>query len=337
MKNSIMLVALCIAVMTFTGCLSYTGMTEVNDDLTDEANQTYAAAAAKAFAERMKAPPRPVVIQEAPGVSLFLAPDMSVRHPLLADLNVRKELILAFKSQLRSTVSGIKDFALRDETAAPMVAIMTENDMMAPATDYRMTYNITSIELKENASGSLVTGLAGQALGGVSGRMVAGQKFWDGCAKVEIRLFKPDGKPVFTFVGDGKYTKMVDILSPLDKTILLGAVEVAVKNAMTQYSEKYGPPIFVTETCQNGQFAKLSVGSKFGLQAAQKIQFYRNKIRKGVFGEDEVSRVVVGTGIVGEKNAPVEEDGAWVLVEDFDVEKRTVFRWTSARILPLAK
>ena len=60
---------------------------------------------------------------------------------------------------------------------------------------------------------------------------------------------------------------------------------------------------------------------------------FRNKVRTGLDGNTEVSRVVVGNGIVGEKNAPVEPDGAWVFVENFDPLTRSVFRWTSARVM----
>ena len=334
MKKGI-IVALAAGALSFTGCVSYKGITESGDDLVDEANQSYAGAAQKAYVARMKAPPRPVVINEAPGMNLFLSPAAS-GHPLCQDIAVRKELVVAFKGQLRDKVAGIKDFKLIDEST-PLVSVVADGEAAAPQ-NYQMTYNITSIELRENAGGSLVTGLAGRALGGSAGKLVADQKFWDAIAKVEVRLFKPNGTDcIFSFVGDGKFTKMVDANNPLSKDLLLGAVKAAADNAMAGYAVKFGPPIFVTDTCQNGRFARLSVGAKFGVQASQKVEFYRNRVRKGATGEDEVSRQVVGSGIVGEAKAPVEDDGAWVLVNDYDVEKRTVFRWTSARILPAEK
>lgn len=333
--NKCMIVALAVSALSFVGCVSYNGITESGDDLADEANQAYAGEAQKAYIARLKAPPRPVVIKEAPGMNLFLAPTAG-GHPLCQNLDVRKELVVAFKGQLRDKVAGIKDFKLIDEST-PMVSVVAEGDA-APPLNYLMTYNITSIELRENAGGSLATGLAGSALGGRAGGVVANQKFWDAIAKVEVRLFKPNGTDcIFSFVGDGKYTKMVDANNPLSKDILLGAVSAAADNAMAGYAVKFGPPIFVTDTCQNGQFARLSVGAKFGVQADQKVEFYRNRVRKGATGEDEVSRQVVGSGIVGQAKAPVEDDGAWVLVNDYDAEKRTVFRWTSARILPVEK
>ena len=329
-----MIAAAAVCALSFSGCLSYTGITENGDDLVDEANQSYAGEAQKAYIARMKAPPRPVVIKEAPEMNLFLAPTAG-GHPLCQNLDVRKELVIAFKSQLRYKVAGIKDFKLIDENA-PMVSVVAEGDTTPQ--NYQITYNITSLELRENAAGSLTTGLAGMAVGGKAGSLVAGQKFWDAIAKVEVRLFKPNGTDcIFSFTGDGIYTKMVDQNNPLSKDMLLGAVKAAADNAMDGYVVKFGPPTFVTDTCQNGQFARISIGSKLGVQAEQKVEFYCNKVRKSATGEDEVSRHVVGTGVVGGKNAPVEADGAWVMVNDYDAEKRTVFRWTSARVLPVEK
>lgn len=325
--------ALACVGLLFTGCVSYNGMSVDADDLVDEGNQTYAAQAQKAYVARMKAPPRPVVVVEAPEMSIFLGPTSFGGHPLCNDRSIRKELAVAFKGQLREKISSIKDFKLMDEAEA-MVAV---GDEIPPATNYRLTYNITSLELKENAAGSLTTGLIGQGLvGGRAGQKVANQKFWDGVAKVEVRLFKPDGTtPIFSFVGEGVYNKMIDVRSPLNKTILLEAVKIAASNAMDGYAQKFGPPTFVTDTCQGGQFAKINCGAKFGVKPGTAVEFYRNKVRQSATGEDEVARKVVGHGVIGTHGAPVEDDGAWVYVEDFDPAARTVFRWTSARILPV--
>ena len=333
--RKIMIVAAAACAMSFVGCVSYTGISEPGDDKADEANQKYASEAHQAFVARMKAPPRPVVIKEAPAMNAFLT-QTTVGHPLYQDPAVRRELALAFKSQLRDKVAGIKDFKLVDE-ATPVVSVVAEGDVPPPQ-NYVMTYNITSIELKENATANLGKNLSAQAIGGGAGQLVANQKFWDAIAKVEVRLFKPNGTDcIFSFVGDGQYREMVDAYSPLSKDLLRGAVKVAADNAMEGYAAKFGPPIYVTDTCQNGRFARINVGSKFGVKSKQKVEFYRNKVRQGVTGEEEVARQVVGTGYVGKNHAPVEEDGAWVRVENYDEEKRAVFRWTSARILPAEK
>lgn len=315
-----------------TGCVSYNGQVVDADELVDEANQAFAEQAQKSFEARMKAPPRPVVVTEAPEMAIFLDPSRSLfgGHPLCNSLAVRKEAALAFKAQLRQKVSGIKDFRLVEEQQA-MVAV---GDEVSSAQNYRLTYNITSLELKENAAGSLTTGLIGAAVGGGAGREVSSQKFWDGVATVEIRLFKPDGATsVFTFTGKGVYNKMVDGYSPLDKTFLVEAVKLAVNDAMEQYALKFGPPTYVTETCQGGQFAKLNVGSRLGVQPNAQVEFYRNVVRSGLNGGEEAARKPVAFGVVGGKGAPVEEDGAWVYVKDFDPASRKVFRWTSARLI----
>ena len=294
-------IAAAIAGALVSGCVSYSGITNNSDEKADESNQAFAADAHKAFVARMKAPPRPVVVVEAPEMALFLDPSKSQfgGDPLCNDISVRKEIALAFKSQLRNKVATIKDFRLVDDVQA-MVAVGAE--AVKPAT-YRLTYNITSLSLT-----------------GVSG-----------IAKVEIRLFAPDGaNTIFSFIGDGT---CVNAQLAGGKQMLIGAVEEAAEKAMRGYARKFGPPIFVTDTCQGGQFARINVGSKFGVYKGQLVEFYRNKVRKGVTGEDEIGQQVVGTGIVGDKNAPIEEDGAWVFVENFDEDNRTVFRWTSARVI----
>ena len=328
--KKIRMIATAFAGAMLAGCVSYNGQTLDTDDMVDEANQAYASAAQKAFLARMKAPPRPVVVTEAPEMGIFLNPSKSVfsGHPLCNDLSVRKEAALAFKAQLRQKVSAIKDFRLVEEAQA-MVAV---GDEVTDSQNYRLTYNITSLALREHATGFVSSGLVTTAI--TKGPRDSSEKYWDGVASVEVRLFKPDGTTqIFSFTGEGICTKTETATTPLDKTILEDAVKAAADNAMEGYVKKFGPQVFVTETCQGGQFAKLNIGSKFGVQAGQRVEFYRNKVRKGLSGEDEVSRVVVGNGIVGEKNAPVEADGAWVYVENFDALTRSVFRWTSARIM----
>ena len=329
MNTKLLFTAACAAAM-LTGCVSYTGQTLDTDEMVDQDNQQFASAAQKAFVARMKAPPRPVIVTEAPEMSIFLNPANSTfsGHPLCNDISVRKEAALAFKAQLRQKVSSIKDFKLVEE-AQQMVAV---GDEVSSSQNYRLTYNITSLALRESSTGFVSSGPRTTAL--TKGQRESNEKYWDGVATVEVRLFKPDGTTqIFAFTGEGLCTKVETPTTPLDKTILADAVKAAADNAMDGYVKKFGPPIFVTESCQGGQFVKLNIGSRFGVQAGQRVEFFRNKVRKGLDGNEEVSRVVVGNGIVGEKNAPVEPDGAWVFVENFDALTRSVFRWTSARVM----
>ncbi len=313
------------AVAMLAGCATqYTGIVGSGDDRTDEENMAYAAQAQKSYEKRMKAPPRPVVISEAPSMSFFLAPKSALTgHPLCCNLDVRKEVAIAGKGYLRDKVSSIKDFHLKDE-AQSMVAV---GDELPQASNYRLTYSITSLALRENDASrqaiDMVVSLAkgdAQAKGSV-----------DGVATVELRLFKPDGvTSIFSFTGKGVYNKIGE---QIDTMYLTEAVKLAIDDAMDQYIMKYGPPTFVTETCQGGAFARLNMGAQLGIQPGMAVEFYQNKVRKGLSGDDEVYRRVVGRGTVGENGAPVEPDGAWVYVEGFKPEQRTVFRWTSARIL----
>ena len=323
------------AVAMLAGCVSYSGAVLPADELTDESNQAYAMRAKKSFDARMKAPPRSVVVTEAPGIALFLGQKTwFAGHPLANDLGVRKEAALAFKSALRDHVSRIKDFRLVDEAQA-MVAV---GDELPSAANYRMTYNITSLELKENANDNFSSSLTGHVIGGAVGQTIANQKSWDGVATVEIRLFKPDGvTSIFNFTGTGVYNGTVDATSPVDKTFLIEAVKLAADDAMKQYVQKFGPPIYVTETCQGGQFAHLNLGSRMGIQSGMMVEFYQNAIRKGLDGQDEEVQKVVARGTIGAYGAPVEPNGAWAVVDGFKPEQRVVYRWTSARILPSVK
>lgn len=322
--------------LLMTGCVSYTGIATDEDEKVDAGNQAYAAAAAKSYAARKNAKARPAIVKEAPGVNLFLESKAFSSHPVCQNLALRKELLLAFKSQLREKVNTLKDFKLLEENA-PATSVVAEGEEAVPQ-NYVFTYNISSIEIKQDSSGTLATGLAGAALGGSVGKTVADQKFWDGIAKVEVRLMDPTGtKCIFSYTGDGVVNKMVAADQPIDKSILLEAVKIAADNAIAGYITQFGPPIYVTDTCQGGQFVRLSVGSEYGIQPEQNIEFYQNKVRTSATGEEEVSRKVVGQGVVGVDKAPVEADGAWVRVSDFDSANRTVFRFTSARVLPSAK
>ena len=119
MNTRLFFTAAC-AVSMLTGCVSYTGQLLDTDEIVDQDNQEFASAAQKAFEARMKAPPRPVVVTEAPEMGIFLNPSSSMYsgHPLCNDINVRKEAALAFKAQLRQKVSSIKDFKLVEEAQA---------------------------------------------------------------------------------------------------------------------------------------------------------------------------------------------------------------------------
>ena len=313
MKTGI-LAMMAVGALSFAGCVQYDGISMAGDDLDDTANQSFASEAQNAYLARMNAPKRPVVIREAPGMNLFLSPQAAGQ-----ELAVRKEATIAFKSRLREKIAGLKDFQLVEENQ-PAISVASEKEI-APSPNYLMTYNITSLELRP---AHVMQMRQGQSLAR-----------WEAKAKVEVRLFKPNATDcIFSFVGDGAISsQMIDASLPPPRELLLGAVSAAADTALEDYVVKFGPPIYVTETCQNGQFARLSVGAKFGVRRGQKVEFFRNRVRAGLSGQAEVSRQVVGTGIVGARHAPVEDDAAWVFVENYDPRMRNVFRWTSARIL----
>ena len=319
-----------MAAMILTGCVQYTGIPMATDDMVDESNQPYASAAQKEYdelqADIAAGNRHKVAIVEDKNMALFLSPAVG-GHPICNNIAVRKELVLAFKGQLRERVAGLSDFTLLGEAETPMIQIGAS---AAPADLYRMSYNITSVELKENAGGTM----AMSALAGVNQTMQQ-TRIYQATAKVEVRLFNPQNEVVFSFTGDGSDSS-VSTDGP-NKDMLMKAVREAANNAISGYVVKFGPPMYVTDTCQGGQFAKLSVGAKFGLTAGQKVEFYKNTKRKSATGAEEDRQIVVGSGIVGEHKAPVEDDYAWVFVDDFKPEARAVFRFTSARVMSVRK
>ena len=317
-----------VAALCVSGCVSYTGIPTATDDMVDEANQPYAAAAQKEFDERKECDPAPVEIVEDKMIAVFLNQNPSSKYVICNDPQVRKELVLAFKTQLRDKVSGLREFKLLADAQSPLISVGLPPPGEQP---YRMVYNIISVEMSENAGGTLALNAAIGSKGGAASDAV----IYKALAKVEIKLFNPANEVVFSFLGDGSDSSLST--DGPNKDMLMKAVREAANNAISGYVVKFGPPIYVTDTCQGGQFAKLSVGSDFGLEAGQTIEFYRNSVRKSATGAEETRQIVVGSGEVGAGKSPVEPDGAWVKVNDFDPTARAVFRFTSARVMSVKK
>ena len=316
------------------GFISYSGSVMPGDAKEDELNRPYAAKAAQDFKKRMQFK-RAVTLQESQHLALFLnegrvSASGAVKDPavLCADRDVRKSLVVQCKGQLRTEIGALRDLKLvgSDENAAPMVSVGDE--AAAKPAGYRIVYNITSIDMKDATTSDQLN---------VTPKFAGAQqpqntKTWVGSAKVEVQMIDPNGNPVFNFTGDGVSSQ--DTVDGPNRGILEAAVRMAVTKAMAKYSEKFGPPIYVTQTCQDGQFVQISVGSDYGIREGQKIEFFRNVVRDGATGEKETIAQRVGTGVVGIGKAPVDKDKAWVCVDSFDPENRTVFTWISARILP---
>ena len=64
-----------------------------------------------------------------------------------------------------------------------------------------------------------------------------------------------------------------------------------------------------------------------------RVEFFRHREKKSFDGKMELVEQRVGTGIVGKGGATVEPGCAWVYVEGYDKDERTVFQWTSAKLL----
>ena len=330
MNTKKLLAVACLASL-IVGCVSYNGAVFPGDDLVDEGNQSFAKKAAQDYAARQKFQ-RPVVIQEAEGVSLFLSPNYVPRsnnaraNELCRNIETRRALLQSAKAKLREVVMGLKDLKLTGEAEAPMVAVSADNQS-APAV-YRITYNIANLDLQLRES-----------RGGMDLIRAASSKEnkvyyeWVASVTVEVRMLDPNGNSVFTFNAIGTTSQTDDGSLNPNMTMLEQAAAKGVDDAMRQYAHKFGPPIYVTDTCQNGEFVRLSVGSDYGVVPGMRVEFFRHREKKALDGSTEMAQQRVGTGVVGKGNAPVEPGCAWAHVDGFDDKNRTVFQWTSAKLI----
>lgn len=317
--------------LILSGCASYTGATFPGDDLVDEANQPFASKAAADFAARQRFR-RPVVIQEAEGVGLFLSPSYVPRsnngraNALCQNIETRRTILQSAKAQLRECVMGLKDLQLTGDAQAPMVSISSDDQPAAKV--YPITYNISNIDLQLRESRGVMDLIR-------AGSSRENKIFYEWVANVsvEVRMINPDGETVFTFNSIGTTSQADDGSLNPNVTMLEQAAAKGIAEAMKQYGYKFGPPIYVTDTCQNGEFAHLSVGSDYGIQPGMRVEFFRHREKRSLDGGVEMSGQRVGTGIVGKGGAPVEPNSAWVYVEGFDDKARTVFQWTSAKLI----
>lgn len=311
------------------GCTSYTGLVTPGDDIVDESNLPFAQKAAQDYAARQQFR-RPVVIQESEGVNFFLSPNYVPRsnnaraNALCQSIDTRRALLQSAKATLRSIVHNLKDLELTGEGSSGLVNVSV--DSKTPQSVYRLTYNIVNIDLQLREA---IWGLVRVASS--SSNKIAYE--WVANASIEVRLIDPNGNEVFTFNSMGTLTQTDDGSLNPNMTMLEQAASKGVTDAMKQYALKFGPPIYVTDTCQNGEFARINVGGDYGVQPGMRVEFFRHREKRSLGGNTEMVEQRVGTGVVGKCGATVEPGCAWVYVEDYDKDARTVFQWTSAKLL----
>lgn len=319
------------AAALLSGCISYTGAVMPGDDLVDEGNQAFARRAAETYAAR-KNFRRPVVIQEAEGVNLFLSPNWVPRsnnaraNELCRNIETRRAVLQGAKARLREVVQGLKDLELVGEAQPQLVSVSADNQTGSSV--YRITYNISNLDLQLREA---TDGL--NLIRASSSRDNKAFYEWVANVTAEVRMIDPTGKAVFTFNQIGVLTQTDDGSLNPNLTMLEQASTKAIDGAMKQYAHKFGPPMYVTETCQNGEFAKLNLGTDYGIQPGMQVEFIRHRVKKSLDGSEEMAPQRVGIGIVGRGNAPVTPDSAWVHVEGYDEKNRSVFQWTSAKLI----
>ena len=319
--------------LLLTGCVTYDGTVMPGDAQVDEANRPFVVEAEKAYLERLKFR-RTVVIADGESIPHLVknghsfSNSLDVRAPyLLNDKNDRLEIALAAETALRQFVGGLKDLVLIDKDANG--SLVTDE---SAAQHYTITYNLTEFNLKGEEFKDYQRPnylIAFKAIASVT---------------ANVKMVAPDGKVVFDFSATGYEPRLIRYNPPIyvrsyhddiPQDIFRAAAANAINAAMAQYATKFAPPLYVTATCQDGRFARLNSGSQHGLLPGTRIEFYRHASSQGPDGQPQISLLPVGTGTVGAREAPVAPEQAWVFVDNVDPEKRprTVFQWTSARVL----
>lgn len=154
---------------------------------------------------------------------------------------------------------------------------------------------------------------------------------FDHCMTVVVEFFNPQGELVFSYTGEGRvqgheaYGQHIDRRLAHNSQKMNEAVAVAYEQAMRNFANDFTPPMWVEQTIGNGAFLKLNVGKNHNLKVGDVIEFFR------VVNDQEI---VLGRGIVGDREAPLEHNNAWVSFPDNgDSKRNNVHIGTSARIV----
>lgn len=312
---------LCFVVLiaSLAGCISYTGTVMPGDDAIDEENKIYAQKAAHEFIQRLKFK-REVEIHEAEGMKLFLSPQYVPRtsdrrvNELCRNIEIRRAIASSAKACLKECVLGLQDLKLVGENEPAMISVEADDDEDA-STVYKITYNIANIDMQI--------------------RKITKELYsWVANVSVEVQMVAPNGENVFNFSEMGTVSQYDDGSLLPNATMLEQAAVDGIKKAMKKYAVKFGPVLFVTETCQDGEFVRINAGTNFGIKPGMKIKFFRYRTVEGLDGEQEILETLVAMGTVGVANAPLEEKSAWVHIDGYDKKTpRSVFRWTLASVV----
>ncbi len=314
-----------------TGCMMYPGPGFVapGDTMEDEANKAYVAQAQADYEARLQFR-RKLVIVPSEKVNVFLS------NHVFSDMHVSKkrELLTICESQLREAVGGLRDFEIVGSEA-----ILSGDSSQSGI--YRLSFDISDVQVREY-NGML----------GLSAQNKNNQHRYYVAVKVDATLTDPAGKQVFKYsaVGSSNPSEPVNFSANNSwvlnhHTLVNDATSVAASSVLNSYARDFGPPMYVKELLGGGAFAQISAGSAYGIQPGQKVEFYRNRLRTlpslpGEPPKTELARDLVGYGVVGARNCPIESDSAWVFVKKNDVparegrpDEQAVRLWTSARIV----
>ncbi len=320
-----------------SGCLTYpgTGFTPPADSLEDEANKSFVAQAQADYEARLKFR-RKVEIVPSDRVNVFLS------NHAFNDVHVAKkrELLTACESVLREKVGSLRDFEVISSEAKNGIPVAATSGEGGSSEIYRLSFEIADIQVREKEP--LIRG---------SSHQKSNEHSYYVTVKVDVTLTAPSGKQVFKYGSVGSsdlqtfmYTRGNSWL--FNQTSMVNDATInAVSAVLNSYARDFAPPMYVKELTSGGAFARISAGSAYGILPGQRIEFYRNRLRElptlqGEVPKTELVKELVGYGVVGVRNCPIEADTAWVFVNGNDKpakegrpDLQAVRLWTSARIV----
>ena len=244
-------------------------------------------------------------------------------------IEFRKDLMATAHAALETEIGRLKDFKLISSDPATTSIAPVITDASADSNTYTFTYNISNVEVKDGLD-TFTTILPGRRRG-------SNLKWFYVDVTVDVTLINNVGKQVFNFEKNVTYNKGFPTSKP-DISVVKDAVRYAINQAMEQYAYDFAPPMYVDQTMSKGLFVRLSSGTNYGIREGQKIVFYRNYVQTlpTLPGQPPKTRIVqqqLATGTVGDRNAPVNKDNAWVYISgNDDPQNRKVFLWTSAKV-----
>ena len=132
---------------------------------------------------------------------------------------------------------------------------------------------------------------------------------FDGTTEVALTLLDPEGKQKLYMLVK---PSVAQCETPEAASDALAAA--AAQMLVADYGRQVAPPAYVSEMRGNGLFAKISIGSAYGVQLGDVIRFFEQEtVANAVTGSMENRQTQLATGVVKQLGS----DYAWVKIDWF--------------------